>query len=85
MMKKFVATALVLLLALSLFGCGRMDTYDDYRYNREGATRYSETTPNITDGATDGSYNPAINGQTTTGMRARGYNVTDPALVLPGQ
>jgi hypothetical protein len=78
MMKKFVAIALVLLLAISLFGCGRMVTYDDdYGYNTEGATRYSETTPN----ATDGYYKPATR-QYTSGARARGYNVTDP--VYPG-
>ncbi|HHT16902.1 MAG TPA: hypothetical protein GXZ77_04210 [Papillibacter sp.] len=74
-MKKLVAIALVLLIALSLFGCGRMVTYDD-----DYTDDYNTRAPGIN----DGTYNPAVNGQyDTPAGRGRGYNVTDPADIMP--
>ena len=67
MMKEFVAIALVLTVALSLFGCGRVvDRYDE-RYT----DKYYTQAPTMT----DGTYNPALYGY--DGPQYRRTNVTD--------
>ena len=73
MMKKFVAIALVLTVALSLFGCGRVvDRYDE-RYT----DKYYTQAPTMT----DGTYSPGRYGY--DGPQCRRTNVTDVIPPVP--